>query len=165
MGGGPPEFRPGFPCPALLGESAGRDKPFAYRAITFFGRPFQCRSARPSFVTPSPIRNSGRRPPRHRPWNACGLSARPVWALSLSLAATQEVEVSFFSCGYLDVSVPHVVLHSLWIQPWIPGHCPGWVAPFGNLRIIACSQLPEAYRSLPRPSSTLHAETSTMHPS
>ena len=28
-----------------------------------------------------------------------------------------------------------------------------WVAPFGNPRIIGCLHLPEAYRSLPRPSS------------
>ena len=32
----------------------------------------------------------------------------PVWALSLSLAATNKIDFSFFSCGYLDVSVPHV---------------------------------------------------------
>ena len=31
-----------------------------------------------------------------------------VWALSLSLAATQEIENSFSSSGYLDVSVPRV---------------------------------------------------------
>ena len=31
-----------------------------------------------------------------------------VWALSLSLAATDEIDFSFFSSGYLDVSVPRV---------------------------------------------------------
>jgi hypothetical protein len=31
-----------------------------------------------------------------------------VWALSFSLAATQEIDVSFSSFGYLDVSVPRV---------------------------------------------------------
>ena len=31
-----------------------------------------------------------------------------VWALSLSLAATQEIDVSFSSSGYLDVSVHRV---------------------------------------------------------
>ena len=31
-----------------------------------------------------------------------------VWPLSLSLAATQEIDVSFSSSGYLDVSVPRV---------------------------------------------------------
>ena len=31
------------------------------------------------------------------------------------------------------------------------------VSPFGNPRIYACLQLPEAYRSLPRPSSPARA--------
>ena len=31
-----------------------------------------------------------------------------VWAASLSLAATQEIDVSFFSSSYLDVSVQRV---------------------------------------------------------
>jgi hypothetical protein len=41
LGGGPPEFRPDFSCPALLGESTGRDWSFVYGAITLFGRSFQ----------------------------------------------------------------------------------------------------------------------------
>ena len=32
----------------------------------------------------------------------------PVWAIPLSLAATDGIDVSFFSCRYLDVSVPCV---------------------------------------------------------
>ena len=39
----------------------------------------------------------------------------PVWPLSISLAATLEIDVSFFSSGYLDVSVPRVPLRTLWI--------------------------------------------------
>ena len=39
-----------------------------------------------------------------------------VWALSLSLAATQEIDVSFSSSGYLDVSVPRVPSHTLCIH-------------------------------------------------
>ena len=42
-----------------------------------------------------------------------------VWAPSLSLAATDEIDVSFFSSGYLDVSVPRVPFHTLWIGVWI----------------------------------------------
>ena len=38
------------------------------------------------------------------------------------------------------------------------------VAPFGNLRIIGCLRLPEAYRSLPRPSSLPGAKASTLRP-
>ena len=39
-----------------------------------------------------------------------------VWALSISLAATLEIDVSFSSSGYLDVSVPRVPLRTLWIH-------------------------------------------------
>ena len=42
-----------------------------------------------------------------------------VWPLSISLAATLEIDVSFSSSGYLDVSVPRVPLHTLWIGVWI----------------------------------------------
>ena len=40
----------------------------------------------------------------------------------------------------------------------------GRVSPFGNPRIKACSQLPTAYRSVPRPSSPLGAKASTRCP-
>ena len=40
-----------------------------------------------------------------------------VWALSISLAATLEIDkFSFSSSGYLDVSVPRVPFIHLWIQ-------------------------------------------------
>lgn len=39
-----------------------------------------------------------------------------VWADSRSLAATEEIDFSFFSCGYLDVSVLRVRRMHLWIQ-------------------------------------------------
>ena len=38
------------------------------------------------------------------------------------------------------------------------------VAPFGNPGITACLRLPQAYRSLPRPSSPLCAKASTVRP-
>ena len=39
----------------------------------------------------------------------------PVWALSISLAATLEITFVFFSSGYLDVSVHRVPSVYLWI--------------------------------------------------
>ncbi len=42
MEDGPPIFRQGFSCPALL--IVHRTRAFAYRAITVYGRPFQDRS-------------------------------------------------------------------------------------------------------------------------
>ena len=41
----------------------------------------------------------------------------------------------------------------------------GWVAPFGHPRIKACSRLPVAFRSVPRPSSPPGAKASTECPS
>ena len=39
-----------------------------------------------------------------------------VWAIALSLATTDAIDFSFFSSGYLDVSVPHVGHAWLWIH-------------------------------------------------
>ena len=75
--------------------------PFAYGAFTLSGWLSQNHSARivESFM-------------RSEPRNA----RIPVWALSMSLAATLEIEFSFFSSGYLDVSVHRVPSVYLWIQ-------------------------------------------------
>ena len=47
-----------------------------------------------------------------QPRNAC----ITVWALPLSLAATHRIDFSFFSSGYLDVSVHRVTSCTLWIH-------------------------------------------------
>ena len=74
-----------------------------------------------------------------------------VWAISISLAATPEITIVFSSSRYLDVSVPWVCpLSSDWSST-------SRVVPFGNLRIKGYVHLPEAYRSLSRPSSPLEA--------
>ena len=52
----------------------------------------------------------------------------------------------------------------LCVQSRILQVCPQWVSPFGNPRIKACLQLPEAYRSLPRPSSPPDAKASAKCP-
>ena len=51
---------------------------------------------------------------------------------------------------------------NLCIQFMVTGHYPSRVPPFGNLRIKAYLQLPEAYRSLSRPSSAISAMASTL---
>jgi hypothetical protein len=55
-------------------------------------------------------------------------------------------------------------LPCLWIQQGIPRHDPRGVAPFGYRRINACLPLPDAFRSLPRPSSPVGAKASTVRP-
>ena len=74
---------------------------FAYEAFTLFGRLSQNLSAisEVAFCGPLP-----------------GHARMTVWAGSISLAATLEIEFSFFSSGYLDVSVHRVPSAYLWIQ-------------------------------------------------
>ena len=86
----------------------------------------------------------------------------PVWALSFSLAATQEIDVSFSSSGYLDVSVHRVPSHNLWIQYRLTE---GFSAGFPHSEIHgSCGYLllTVAYRSLSRLSSALSAKASAL---
>ena len=55
-------------------------------------------------------------------------------------------------------------LCNLWIQLQITEHYFCWIAPFGYPRIKAFMQLPEAFRSLTRPSSPADAKASFMCP-
>ena len=77
---------------------------FAYGAFTLSGWLSQNHSAR---ITESIMRSE----PRY--------ARTPVWPLSRSLAATYEIDVSFSSSPYLDVSVQAVPLHTLWIGVWM----------------------------------------------
>ena len=81
-----------------------------------------------------------------------------VWPPPRSLATTSGISVDVFSSPYLDVSVqavPHVHLFdSMHVDRVLLCR----VSPFGNLRINAYVQLPEAYRSLSRPSSAPDAK-------
>ena len=77
---------------------------FMYGAFTLSGRLSQNLSAR---INESIMRSEPR----------CARTT--VWPLSISLAATLEIDVSFSSSGYLDVSVHRVPLHTLWIGVWI----------------------------------------------
>ena len=85
-----------------------------------------------------------------------------VWPLPSSLATTKEIEFSFFSSGYLDVSLPRVPLHELWIHSWMTGLSSGRVSPFGHPWINAHLRLPTAFRSLSRPSSAISALAFTL---
>ncbi len=83
--------------------------PFAYGGFTLFARSFQDRSAKKW----ESIMQSEPRSAR-----------KSVWALSISLAATLEIDVSFSSSGYLDVSVHRVPFLTLWIGVRMTGVFP-----------------------------------------
>ena len=81
-----------------------------------------------------------------------------VWPPPLSLATTRGISVDVFSSPYLDVSVQAVPHVHLFCSMHVTGVLLQWVSPFGNLRIIGYLLLPEAYRSLSRPSSAPDAK-------
>ena len=71
-----------------------------------------------------------------------------VWALSISLAATLEIDFSFSSSGYLDVSVHRVPFHTLWIGVWMTGVHPAGFPHSdicGSMDICSSPQLFAAY--------------------
>ena len=106
---------------------------FAYGAFTLSGWLSQNHSAR---FTESLMRSEPR-------------DARiPVWPLSLSLAATHKIDVSFSSSGYLDVSVHRVPFHTLWIGVWMTGVFPAGFPHSdicGSMGICPSPQLFAAY--------------------
>ena len=82
-----------------------------------------------------------------------------VWALPVSLAATSGIDVSFFSSGYLDVSVHRVPLRTLWIGVRIHGVCPCGFPHSeicGSMDICSSPQLFAAYHVFHRLSVPRH---------
>ena len=164
MEGGPPGFGPGFTCPALLRCRPAPGRGFAYGALTLCGRPSH------AVPLPTPGRAGPRQGPHGRSYNPGGAKAaarvrspvcpRPPFARRYS----GDLGIDFFSSGYLDVSVPRVVLP----RPMYSGG--GWqaracrVRPFGDPRVEGCVPLTADYRSLPRPSSASCAKASAVRP-
>ena len=81
-----------------------------------------------------------------------------VWPLPRSLATTSGISVDFSSSPYLDVSVQAVPHLRLFDSTQVDGVLLRRVSPFGNPGINAYVQLPQAYRSLSRPSSAPDAK-------
>ena len=121
--------------------------PFAYGAFTLSGRLSQNLSAR---INESIMRSEPR-------------NARiPVWALPFSLAATHRITCCFLflrllRCFSSPGSLPYVMNWRMDDRGLL---CR--VSPFGYLRINGYLLLPEAFRSLSRPSSALSAKASTL---
>ena len=150
LGGGPPCFPQGFSCPVVLWIMLGSfhvSSTGLLPSMVSLSRPLQLHSFFLLCISSTPVKFPSQ-----------------VWAPPISLAATLGIDFSFFSSGYLDVSVPLVPLLRLFIHLRIPRHYSRWVSPFGNLRIYDCLHLPGAYRSLPRPSSALGAKASALPP-
>ena len=132
MGDGPPRFRRNFTCSAVL-RIHSRENEVSTTGLLPSTTDLSGRFCLPrSFVTPYRMFYN---PKRQASW--FGLC-------SVSLAATQEIAFAFFLQVLRCFS--SLGLLTLCIQIRIPYHYVWWVSPFGNLRIKAYLQLPEAYR-------------------
>ena len=87
-----------------------------------------------------------------------------VWAVPISLAATFGISVIYFPPGTEMVHFPGLAHTRLLYSAGCSESSSRRVSPFGNPRIKACLRLPEAYRSLPRPSSPSGAKAFTVRP-
>ena len=141
-------------------NSTGISRVPAYSGADLFRGSFRVRGSHPLWRA-APCASTRILGPLCRSYNpgTC-LATPPVWAPPRSLAATWGIVLTFSSCGYLDVSVPHVRLRNI-------AGCRDRsrrVAPFGHPRVKGYLLLAVAFRSLSRPSSPPRAKASPMRP-
>ena len=125
---------------------------------------FPCRSAPLDGCPPgAPAPGRSALQPRGRQRLAPARST--VWPRSpFARRYSGNLAVDFFSSGYLDVSVPRVVLpQGMCSQGGCMHRCMR-VRPFGDPGIVGRVPLPRDYRSLPRPSSAPCAKASAVRP-
>ena len=116
---------------------------FAYETLTLFGGPSHVLLL--TFSIPSAVRT-----PK--------VLLLSVWPLPRSLATTCGISVDVSSSPYLDVSVQAVPFLRLFCSTQDDWILSSRVAPFGYPRINGYLLLPEAFRSLSRPSSAPDAK-------
>ena len=128
----------GFPVTrSNWGQNPGRLASFVYRAITFYGRPFQNRSTRNKLCNfPAGAHARPVLPHDTAQTTRVRFNVRTVWAVPVSLAATQGIAFCFLFLGVLRCfTSPGIASTAYFIQPQMTGHYPCRVSPFGHLRI------------------------------
>jgi hypothetical protein len=129
--------------------------PFAYRALTVSGVPFQCPSAGRAFsYSLGALRLALKKPPTpdlHQPQSLPQLGFG-LFPFRSPLLGESSLFLRVLRC-FSSPRAPSTPMCSA---------CCDWpsasrVSPFGYPRFVACTQLPEAFRSVPRPSSALDA--------
>ena len=146
MEGGPPSFTRDYTCPALLGIPLGVVRVLLpgchrlWRAVPGrFGLASYSHLAVPQ---PQPCKHD---------WFGLAPVRSPLLRGSRLLSLPPGTEMFQFP-GFARALRP------------VTRVTPRRVAPFGDPGITACLQLPQAYRSLPRPSSPPCAKASTVRP-
>ena len=98
------------------------------------------------------------------PYNAGRLAYGPFGLIPVRSPLLGESRLIYFPEGTEMFQFPSFATWDLCIQSQISWTSSMTVSRFGDLRIDARLQLPVAYRSLPRPSSSLGAKASTECP-
>ena len=165
LGGWSPLLRTGFHVPGPTQGLVPYSIPgCAYGALTLCRRPSH--AVRLSRID---VRG-GRQTPGDQPCNPVG--AKPagrmrstVWPWApFARRYSGHLGVDFSSSGYLDVSVPPVVLPRPMCSAGGYASFLAWVRPFGDPRVEGCVLLAGDYRGLPRPSSASRAKASAVRP-
>ena len=123
---------------------------FEYGPVTLYGAFFH--KLLLSFEDPT---SGSRNPIRQAGWFGLFPFRSPLLRESLLFSVPPGTEMFHF---------PGLATKPYFIRTPSTGHYPRWVFPFGHLRIKAYLPLPEAYRSLSRPSSPADAKASIMRP-
>ena len=141
--------------PRYSGTCPASQQHFAYGVVTLYDQPFQAVRLWCWLIT--------RRPKPGRPYNP-SVQARRFGLFRVRSPLLAESLLFSFPPGTEMVHFPGLSSTDLWIRSVMLRYEPEWVAPFGNPRVKACLRLTEAYRSLPRPSSTPGAKAFTVRP-
>jgi len=167
LGGGPPSFPQGSTCPAVLGnliQGADCLSPTGLSpSLVRLPRSIRLETR---FMTPRPGTRTGPNKP-HNP--ACTTRARFNVQTGFGCSPFAHRYLGnrgfFLFLGVLRCfNSPRSLPSSYIFTGGMTQHDLCRVSPFGHLRVNACLQLTEAFRSLPRPSSPSDAKASTMCP-
>ena len=151
--------------PWYLGNGIKSCPPFAYRTLTLYRRPFHTVRLDGQFVTLRyPREGTTSTPTTPTTQRSRALTCDRFRLFPVRSPLLGESRLLSLPEGTEMVHFPSLAPPLLWIQRGVTRHDPGRVSPFGHPRIEACLQLPEAYRSLLRPSSPSCAKASTECP-
>ena len=165
MGDGPPGFPLGFTCPVVLGNAARKSLAFRLRGFHPLWLNFPEASAR-RMISDFPGRPQSALAAPHNPpkTTLAGLTPSRFGLFRVRSPLLTESRLLSLPQGTEMVHFPWLASMELCVHSRMAGHDPCRVSPFGNPRIKASLRLPEAYRSLPRPSSPSDAKASPVCP-
>ena len=165
MEGGPPRFRQDSSCPGVLGISAHQATALQATGLSpslaGLPRPFPwLRGFLP--VTGSALPACGSRNPAYA--THARLARRRFGLLPVRSPLLGESRFDFFSCWYLDGSLPSVSPLRAMCSRAGECHPDIRVTPFGHPGIFGYWLLPQAFRSWSRPSSSGGSKASSVDP-